>query len=140
MNKNEIILEIPTKETLYFKKEIKEDPNTMDYNAGYDLNFSGYNREDGTMYRDVIGLKNKIYCKFEDPELRTGENLDNLLYLISLSSMNVNYYDRRKKSRVTKSMYFVVDKIELNPCEINDDYIAEPFEARFIQMTIDSVN
>jgi hypothetical protein len=37
-------------------------------------------------------------------------------------------------------MYFVVDKIELNPCEINDDYIAEPFEARFIQMTIDSVN
>jgi hypothetical protein len=98
------------------------------------------NSEDGTMYRDVIGLKNKIYCKFDDPELRTGENLDNLLHLISLSSMNVNYYDRRNKARVTKSMYFVVDKIELNPCEINDDYIAEPFEARFIQMTIDQVN
>jgi hypothetical protein len=98
------------------------------------------NSEDGTMYRDVIGLKNKIYCKFEDPELRTGTNLDNLLYLIGLSSMNVNYYDRRAKARVTKSMYFVVDKIELNPCEINDDYIAEPFEARFIQMTIDSVS
>ena len=98
------------------------------------------NSEDGTMYRDVIGLKNKIYCKFDDPELRTGTNLDNLLYFIGLSSMNVNYYDRRAKARVTKSMYFVVDKIELNPCEINDDYIAEPFEARFIQMTIDSVN
>lgn len=97
------------------------------------------NSEDGTMYRDVIGLKNKIYCKFEDPELRCGTNLDNLLYLIGLSSMNVNYYDRRAKARVTKNMYFVVDKIELNPCEINDDYIAEPFEARFIQMTIDSV-
>lgn len=98
------------------------------------------NSEDGTMYRDVIGLKNKIYCKFEDPELRTGKNLDNLLYLIGLSSMNVNYYDRRAKARVTKSMYFVVDKIELNPCEINGDYIADPFEARFIQMTIDSVS
>lgn len=98
------------------------------------------NSEDGTMYRDVIGLKNKIYCKFEDPELRTGTNLDNLLYLIGLSSMNVNYYDRKAKARVTKSMYFVTDKIELNPCEINDDYIAEPFEARFIQMTIDSVS
>ena len=97
------------------------------------------NSEDGTMYRDVIGLKNKIYCRFEDPELRTGTNLDNLLYLIGLSSMNVNYYDRRAKARVTKNMYFVVDKIELNPCEIDDDYIAEPFEARFIQMTIDSV-
>ena len=98
------------------------------------------NSEDGTMYRDVIGLKNKLYCKFEDPELRTGKNLDNLLDLIELSSMNVNYYDRRKKSRITKSMYFVVDKIELNPCEINNDFIAEPFEARFIQMTIDNVN
>jgi len=98
------------------------------------------NSEDGTMYRDVIGLKNKIYCKFEDPEKRSGTNLDNLLYLIGLSSMNVNYYDRRTKARVTKSMYFVVDKIELNPCEINDDYIAEPFEARFIQMTIDGVS
>lgn len=98
------------------------------------------NSEDGTMYRDVIGLKNKIYCKFEDPEKRSGSNLDNLLYLIGLSSMNVNYYDRRNKTRVTKSMYFVVDKIELNPCEINNDYIAEPFEARFIQMTIDSVS
>lgn len=98
------------------------------------------NSEDGTMYRDVIGLKNKIYCKFDDPEKRSGTNLDNLLYLIGLSSMNVNYYDRRAKARVTKNMYFVVDKIELNPCEINDDYIAEPFEARFIQMTIDSVS
>ena len=95
--------------------------------------------EDGTMFRDLLGLTNKLYCKFDDPELRTGENLDNLLYLISLSNMNVNYYDRRAKARVTKNMYFVVDKIELNPCEINDDYIAEPFEARFIQMNLDQL-
>ena len=57
MNKNEIILEIPTKETLYFKKEIKEDPNTMDYNAGYDLSFNGYNRDDGTIATDMKELE-----------------------------------------------------------------------------------
>lgn len=107
--------------------------------AQQDSEASG-NSEDGTMYRDVIGLKNKLYCQFDDPEQRSGTNLDNLLYLIGLSSMNVNYYDRRAKARITKSMYFVVDKIQLNPCEINNDYIAEPFEARFIQMTIDSVS
>lgn len=117
---------------------IQVDKLSFEYSQ-QDSEASG-NSEDGTMYRDVIGLKNKIYCRFEDPELRTGANLDNLLYLISLSSMNVNYWDRRSKTRVTKSMYFVTDKIELNPCEINDDYIAEPFEARFIQMTIDHVS
>ena len=53
----EIILEIPTKETLYFKKEIKEDPNTMDYNAGYDLTFNGYNRENGTIATDIKELE-----------------------------------------------------------------------------------
>ena len=57
MDKEEIVLEIPTKETLYFKKEIKEDPNTMDYNAGYDLSFSGYNRENGTIQTDLKELE-----------------------------------------------------------------------------------
>lgn len=45
----ELKLVVPKKEDLWFKKEIKEDPYTMDYNAGYDLNFSGYNRENGTI-------------------------------------------------------------------------------------------
>ena len=57
MEKNKIILEIPTKETLYFKKEIKEDPQTMDYNAGYDLSFNGYNRQDGTIFTDLKELE-----------------------------------------------------------------------------------
>jgi hypothetical protein len=54
-----IILEVPTKDTLYFKKEIKEDPFTMDYNAGYDLNFDGYNKEDGTIKTDMKELEEK---------------------------------------------------------------------------------
>ena len=40
---NNLKLIIPQKEDLWFKKEIKEDPNTMDYNAGYDLSFNGNN-------------------------------------------------------------------------------------------------
>ncbi len=130
----------PEKNEIVVNSNILITVDKLSYEYSQQDSEASGNSEDGTMYRDVIGLKNKIYCKFEDPELRTGTNLDNLLELISLSSMNVNYYDRRKKARVTKSMYFVVDKIELNPCEINNDYIAEPFEARFIQMTIDSVN
>lgn len=98
------------------------------------------NSEDGTMYRDVIGLKNKIYLKFDDPELRSGSNLDTILSLLDLSSMQVNYYDKKKKQRITLLMYFVCDKLQSQPCRINGDFIVEPFEARFIQMTIDPVS
>lgn len=48
---------VPRKEDLWFKKEIKEDPNTMDYNAGYDLTFNGYNRDTGTIKTDIKELE-----------------------------------------------------------------------------------
>ncbi|MBQ3494048.1 MAG: GNAT family N-acetyltransferase [Clostridia bacterium] len=51
-------LVIPTKKDLWFKKEIKEDPKTMDYNAGYDLSFEGYNRQDGTIATSMKELEN----------------------------------------------------------------------------------
>lgn len=49
---------VPQKEDLWFKKELKEDPDTMDYNRGYDLNFAGYNRTDGTIQTDLRELGN----------------------------------------------------------------------------------
>lgn len=108
--------------------------------AQQDSEASG-NSEDGTMYREVIGLKNKIYLQIDDPELRCGTNLDNILSLMNDSSMNVNYYDKRRKQRITKLMYFVCDKIKSQPASVDDDaFIVEPFECRFIEMTIDPVS
>ena len=54
---DDLSLVIPNKKDLWFKKEIKEDPNTMDYNAGYDLSFSGYNRDNGTIQTDLKELE-----------------------------------------------------------------------------------
>jgi hypothetical protein len=119
-------------------KLLKIDLISYEYSQ-QDSEASG-NSEDGTMYRDVIGLKNKIFLKFEDPELRSGSNLDTILSLLNLSSMQVNYYDKKKKQRITLLMYFVCDKITSQPCRIDGDFIVEPFEARFIQMTIDPVS
>ena len=59
---NNLSLVIPQKEDLWFKKEIKEDPYTMDYNAGYDLHFNGYNRENGTILTDIKELK-EVWAK-----------------------------------------------------------------------------
>ena len=58
---NKIYLKIPAKQQLYFKKEIKEDPLTMEYNAGYNVHFNGYNYDNGTIQTDINELKNKWF-------------------------------------------------------------------------------
>ena len=73
-------LVIPQIKDLWFKKEIKEDPNTMDYNAGYDLTFSGYNRENGTIKTDLIELENVWSKKW------IGNEPTNFYYYISLNN------------------------------------------------------
>lgn len=129
----------PEKDELIIDGErlLKIDLISYEYSQ-QDSEASG-NSEDGTMYRDVIGLKNKLYLQFDDPELRSGDNLDVIMQLLGETNMNVNYYDKRAKARVTKLMYFVCDKLKSQPCRIDGDFIVEPFEARFIQMTIDPV-
>lgn len=62
MIQNKIELVVPTQKDLWFKKEIKEDPNTMDYNAGYELSFNGYNRQDGTIATDIKELE-EVWAK-----------------------------------------------------------------------------
>lgn len=57
-------LHIPTKDELWFKKEIKEDPKTMDYNAGYDVSFDGYDYNDGTIVTDIKELNNVWFPKW----------------------------------------------------------------------------
>ena len=86
--------------------------------------------EDGTMYRDVIGITNKVYAKFD---YKQGAELTTLLKLSDLTSANVTYIDP-KDGQVTRNMYITCDKIEINL--LNGEYVAEPFEMRFIQMDV----
>lgn len=73
---NSLSLVIPLKEELWFKKQIKEDPNTMDYNAGYDLTFSGYNRENGTIKTDLKELEEVWFKRW------VGNEPNNFYYYI----------------------------------------------------------
>ena len=86
--------------------------------------------EDGTMYRDVIGMTNKVYADFE---YKQGAELSTLLKLADLTSTNVTYIDP-KDGQVTRNMYVVCDKIEV--LLINGVYTAKPFQMRFIQMDV----
>lgn len=86
--------------------------------------------EDGTMFRDVIGMTNKVYAKFD---YKRGSELSTLLKLTDLESATITYICP-KNGQVTRNMYIVSDKIEV--LLIDGDYIAEPFEMRFIQMDV----
>lgn len=93
--------------------------------------------EDGTMYRDVIGLTNKVSCDFNDKDKWKGATLSTLLKLVEKKSCSFNYFDIKENSRLTKTMYIVSDPIKINL--VNDEMIAQPFQIRFIQMNVDSI-
>ena len=42
-----IELHIPEIEEYWYEEKIEKDPNTMSYNAGYDVSYYGYNYETG---------------------------------------------------------------------------------------------
>ncbi len=94
--------------------------------------------EDGTMFRDVIGLTNKVSCDFKDKDKWRGATLSNLIQLVEKTSCSFNYFDLKENKRVTKNMYVVADSIKATI--INDEFILEDdLQIRFIQMNVDDI-
>lgn len=93
--------------------------------------------DDGTMYRDVIGLINKVSCDFKDMDKWKGTTLSNLLKLVEKTSCSFNFFDPKNYSRITKKMYIVSDKIQVYI--IDNEIVAQPFQIRFIQMDVDDL-
>lgn len=93
--------------------------------------------DDGTMYRDVIGLINKVACDFNDKDKWRGATLSNLLKLVEKTSCFFNYFDPKENARVTKPMYIVSDEIKVHV--IDGECIAKPFQIRFTQMDVDAL-
>lgn len=93
--------------------------------------------DDGTMYRDVIGLITKVNCDFFDSEKWNGATLSNLLKLVKKKSCSFKFFDVMENKVVTKSMYVVSDSIKLYL--LNGIFHAKPFQIRFIQMDVDDV-
>lgn len=94
--------------------------------------------EDGTMYRDVIGIINKVSCDFKDKDKWRGTTLSTLLQLIKKKECSFNYFDPSENKRVTKKMYITMDSLKVNL--LNDEFILEDdIQIRFIQMNVDTI-
>lgn len=94
--------------------------------------------EDGTMYRDVIGLTNKVSCDFIDKDKWRGATLSSLLQLVKKKSCSFDYFDVMENKRVTKNMYVTSDPVSVTL--LNDECILkDKFQIRFIQMNVDDI-
>lgn len=94
--------------------------------------------DDGLMYRDVVGLTNKVYCDFKDKDKYRGVTLSNLLKLVKKKSCSFNYFDPIEYGRVTKTMYVVADKVTVDL--LNDEIVLkDDWQIRFIQMDVDEI-
>lgn len=86
--------------------------------------------DENVMFREVLPERDKITLKFDkgttEAEVRT------ILQVRALEECTVNYYDLRTGERVTRQMYPVSDEIKAAYL-INDEFVVEPFELRFIQ-------
>ena len=77
----EVYLKVPELKDLWFRKKCMEDPDTMSYNAGYDVPYSGYHYDTGCIdfpeskwakwYTEKIIPKKIFYAYIVDKE--TGE-------------------------------------------------------------------
>ncbi|MDE6284688.1 MAG: hypothetical protein K2M17_02990 [Bacilli bacterium] len=93
--------------------------------------------DDGTMYRDVVGLINKVACDFKDMDKWKGATLSTLLKIVEKTSCFFSYCDPKENTKVTKPMYIISDKIKVYV--LNDEYVAQPFQMRFTQMDVDDL-
>ncbi len=64
---NKISLHIPTIEELWFRKEFLSDPKTMEYNAGYDVNYEGYHYQTGCIDFDKSNWESWYNRKLNNP-------------------------------------------------------------------------
>ncbi len=91
--------------------------------------------DDGVMYRDVIGLTNKVSYDFKD--YRSEEEISKILKLLKKTSCSLYYYDLLEMEWITKNMYVVGDSVKAKIIE--DSITSEPFQIRFIQMDTDNI-
>ncbi len=91
--------------------------------------------DDGTMYRDVIGLTNKVSYDFVD--FRDEKEISKILKLLEKTSCFLEYYDLKEMKFITKNMYVVGDSVKFK--KIGNERTSEPFQIRFIQMNVDDI-
>ncbi len=57
---DKVFLKIPSISDLHYRQEWMKDPVTMAYNAGYELNVSGYDKQTGTITKKMYNSRENL--------------------------------------------------------------------------------
>lgn len=87
--------------------------------------------DENVLIREVLPERDKIFLSFSSGT--SEEDLQRILKVRKLEECYVTFYDVREGERVTKKMHPVSDAIKAKYL-INNEFVVEPFELRFIQM------
>ena len=94
--------------------------------------------DDFSMTRDVGGLNNKMYAKFNDLDKWHGRELSRLIKLIDLKECDLYWFNVKEYEWTTKHMYLTISKIDYKFID-NEPYLDNPVEVHFIQMDVDTL-
>ncbi len=101
-----IKLYVPKLDDLWFRKACMEDPATMNYNAGYDLNFAGYHYETGCIDFPKEKWSKWVEDKLDDPNFFYAYILD------EEAGIFVGYVNYAKNPETKKASMGIVIKNE----------------------------
>ena len=91
--------------------------------------------DENVMIREVLPERDKITLRFEKG---TSESkIRQILKVRKMKECVVEFYDLREGKRLEKMMYPVSDEIKAAYL-INDEFVVEPFELRFVQTIPDT--
>ena len=128
----EVLLKVPNINELHYRQEWMKDSKTMSYNAGFDLDLKGYNKETGTItltdekivawYKNWVNKEpDKYYAYIYDNKI--DEPIGEVYYYIEsngLHSMGILIRDKYRGKGYSYNALIELQKIAFDKNNINE--------------------
>lgn len=126
-----IYLKVPTIDELHFRQEWMKDPKTMSYNAGYDMDFEGYDKKTGAIvktdeemlewYNDWIGSEPDTYFAYIYDD-KTDEPVGEIYYYLDddIHSMGIVIQSKYRGRGYSYRALLELEKIAFETYKISE--------------------
>ena len=105
---NGLCLHVPELNEFWYRKKLMEDPETMSYNRGYDLDFAGYDKETGCIAFPKTEWESRYnYLVGDEPE-REAKYVSEVLTSIKFSNGGDNRFIKCEIGCEDDVMAFVI--------------------------------
>ena len=126
-----IILKVPTKEEIKYRQFLMQDKETMEYNAGYNIDLKGYDYETGCIYKtDIemqewydkwIGKDDRYYAYIVDKE--SNENVGEIYFYkddeVNAYSMGIVIEAKYRGKGYSKEALIELKKVAFEKYNVN---------------------